>query len=170
METFNFLVLSFQRFLGKTKIFSKKKNMEAAKVKLEDILSCEEIPIVRLKSYAINAFVMGYHVYKKNWTPSIGDELQGFMEPTNKLDKYAVAVKGKDGDVIGHLPLGKSGKFAKTVFYFLKSNKNHHCKITVTGKATDAGDGLGMKVPCQLFFLTKEKFMIFFQEKLSKLL
>ena len=129
METFDFLVLSFQSSLGKRKIFSKKKNMEAVEVKLEDILSCEEIPIVRLKSYAINAFVMGYHVYKKNWTPSIGDELQGFMEPTNKLDKYAVAVKGKDGDVIGHLPLGKSGKFAKTVFYFLKSDKNHHCKI-----------------------------------------
>ena len=63
--------------------------MEAVK----DILSCEEIPIVRQKSYAINAFVMGYHVYKKNWTSSIGDELQGFMEPT-------VAVKGKD---VSHL-------------------------------------------------------------------
>ena len=87
--------------------------MEVVEVKLEDILSCDETPIVRLKSYAINAFVMGYHVYKKNWTPSIGDELQGFMEPTNKLDKYAVAVKEKDEDVIGHLPLGKTGKFAK---------------------------------------------------------
>ena len=124
-------------------MFSEKKNIEAVEVKLEDILSCEEIPIVRLKSYAINAFVMGYHVYKKNSTPSIGDELQDFMEPTNKLDKYAVTVKGKDGDVIGHLPLGKSGKFAKTVFYFLKSDKNHHCKITVTENAqmlvTDLG-------------------------------
>ena len=92
------------------------------------------------------------------------------MEPTNKLDKYAVPVKGKDGDVIGHLPLGKSGKFAKKVFYFLKSDKNHHCKITVTGKATNAGDRLGIKVPCQLFFLTKEKFIIILQERLSKLL
>ena len=46
------------------------------------------------------------------------------MEPTNKLEKYAVPVKGKDEDIIGHLPLGKSGKFAKTVFYFLKSDKN----------------------------------------------
>ena len=63
------------------------------------------------------------------------------MEPTNKLDKYAVAVRGKDGNVIFHLPLGKSGKFAKTVCYFLKSDKSHHCKITVTGKATNAGDG-----------------------------
>ena len=79
--------------------------MEAVEVKLEDILSCEEITIVRLKSYATNAFAMGYHVYKKSWTPSIGDELQGFMEPTNKLDKYGVAVKGKDRDVIGHLPM-----------------------------------------------------------------
>ena len=56
---------------------------------------------------------------------------QGFKEPTNKLDKYEVAVKGKDGNVIDHLPFGKSGKFAKTVFYFLKSDKNYHCKRTV---------------------------------------
>ena len=66
METFDFLVMSFQSVLGKRKIFSKKNNMEAVQVKLEDILSCEEIPIARLKSYAINDFVMGYHVYKKN--------------------------------------------------------------------------------------------------------
>ena len=90
------------------------------------------------------------------------------MEPTNKLDKYAVAAKGNDGDVIGHLPRGKSGKFAKTVFYFLKSDKNHHCKITVTGKATDAGDGLEMKVPCQLFFLAEEKFIIILQNELKQ--
>ena len=79
--------------------------MEAIEGKLEDILSCEEIPIVRLKSYAINVFIIGYQVYKKNWTPSIADELQGFMEPTNKLHKYVVAVKGKYVDVISHLPL-----------------------------------------------------------------
>ena len=144
--------------------------MEAVEVKLEDISSCEKIPIFRLKSYAINAFVMGYHVYKKNWTPSMGDELQDFMEPTNKLDKYEVVVKGKDGDVIGHLPLRKSGKFAKTVFYFLKSGKNNHCKITLTEKATNAGDGLRMEVPSQLVFLAEKKFIIIFQEKLSKLL
>ena len=87
METFAFLVLNFQSSLGKRNIFSKKKNMEAVEVKLEDILSCEEIQMVRLKSYGINAFVMGYHVYKKNCTPFMGDELTGFMEPTNKLDK-----------------------------------------------------------------------------------
>ena len=74
MKTFDFLVLSVQSSLGKRKIFSKKKNLEAVEVKLEDILLCEEIPIVRRKSYTINAFVMDYHVYQKNWTSYIGDE------------------------------------------------------------------------------------------------
>ena len=135
METFDLLVLSFQSSLCRRKIFSKKKNMEAIEVKLEDILSCEEIPIVRLKSCAINAFVMVYHVYKKNWTPSIGE----------------VKTVCKDS------------------FLFLKSDKNHHCKITVTKEATNAVVGLEMKVPCQ-FFLAEEKFIIVLQEKLSKLL
>ena len=40
----------------------------------------------------------------------------------------------------------------------------------VPGKATNDGDGLGMEVPCQLFFLAEEQFIIIVQEKLSKLL
>ena len=40
----------------------------------------------------------------------------------------------------------------------------------MNGKTTNAGDGLGMKVPCQLFFPAEEKFIIILQEKHSKLL
>ena len=40
----------------------------------------------------------------------------------------------------------------------------------VLGKATNDGDGLGMEVPCQLFFLAEEQFIIIVKEKLSKLL
>ena len=42
------------------------------------------------------------------------------MEPTNKMDKFAVAVI-KNKKIIGHLPLGKTGRFTKTIFYFLLS-------------------------------------------------
>ena len=45
------------------------------------------------------------------------------MQPTNALDKYAVAVKRKRSQVVSHFPLGKSGKFVRTVFYFLKPAK-----------------------------------------------
>ena len=38
------------------------------------------------------------------------------------MDKYAVCVK-KENKIVGHLPLGKSGKFAKTIFYFLRTDE-----------------------------------------------
>lgn len=145
--------------------------MEVKQVKkLKDIICCKELPIIRLLTYEINAFVMGYHVYKSNWTPSTGDEFYGFMEPTNKMDKYAVAVKKNDGEVIGHLPLGKSGRFAKVIFYFLKNDSFNVCKITITGKSLNAGDGLGMKVPCKLSFISEKKSIDILQRQLPKLL
>ena len=41
------------------------------------------------------------------------------MQPNNVKDKYVVAIfqEGKR-KIIGHFPLGKSGKFAKTIFTF----------------------------------------------------
>ena len=44
------------------------------------------------------------------------------MELKNILDKYAVSVI-KNGPGVGHLMKGESGKFAKTMFYFLRSDK-----------------------------------------------
>ena len=115
MEAFDFLVPSFQSSLGKRKTFKKEKyGNSQSKVRKHSIVWRNT---VRLKSYTINAFVMGYHVYKNDWTPSIRDQSQGFMKPTNKPDKYAVAVKGKDGNVIGHLPLGKSRKKDSFLFF-----------------------------------------------------
>ena len=93
---------------------------------------------------------MGYHVYKTNWTRVVGEKLTGVMESNNLVDKYAVAVKRSDESIVGHLPLGKSGKFAKTIFYFLKANKKR--VIKVLEKAINGDDGLEMKDLCRLFF------------------
>ena len=49
------------------------------------------------------------------------------MESTDLIDKDAAVVQRNDGKVFGHLPLGKSGKFAKTIFYFLKAAKKDSC-------------------------------------------
>ena len=46
------------------------------------------------------------------------------MEAPNLIDKYVVSVQRDDGKVFGHPPLKKSRKFAKTIFYFLKVDKN----------------------------------------------
>ena len=55
------------------------------------------------------------------------------MESANVMDKCDVAVQINDGKVVGHLPLGKSGKIAKSIFYFLKADKKHSCRNNVLG-------------------------------------
>ena len=90
------------------------------------------------------------------WTPVEG-ELTTIMEPTNIQDKFAVAVKKKK-KVVGHLPKGKTGRFAKTIFYFLKSCDDNCCYVKVTGKAINQGDGMGMKVPANCYFQLKRSF------------
>ena len=64
------------------------------------------------------------------------------MQP-NVKDKYAVAIFQEGKKVIGHLHFGKSRKFPKTVFYFLKVAKENRCQIIVNGKAVNQKMGWG---------------------------
>ena len=54
------------------------------------------------------------------WTPIVQEQVYGEIEPHNLVDKYALTVK-KVEKVVGHLPLGGNGKFAKTILYFLRA-------------------------------------------------
>ena len=101
------------------------------------------------------------------WTPVEGEELTTIMEPTNIQDKLAVAVKKKK-KLVGHLPKVKTGRFAKTIFYFLKSCDDNCCYMKVSRKAINQGHGMGMKVPCKLLFSAEEKFLRTFRFQLCK--
>ena len=73
------------------------------------------------RDYCNGAFVMGYYVNRGIWNPKLGEKLDVIIEPDNIKDKYAVAVHQKGNiALIGHLPLGRSSKFAKTNHFFLK--------------------------------------------------
>ena len=115
---------------------------------IKDIVSLREIPLILEKCFSMDAFVMGHHVYKETWNPSVGEELDTAMQPNNVKEKYAVAVhqKGKQV-VIGHLPFGHSGKFAKTIFDFFKASKENRCKIVVTAKVVKYISILKEKIP-----------------------
>ena len=103
---------------------------------LTDILNILDPPL--LDTYEIDAYVMGFHVYKTSWKPFIGEELSIVMEPDNVMDRHAAAViQQSKKDSVGHLPLCKTRKFTKTIFYFLKADKENSCKVFVTGKAVN---------------------------------
>ena len=76
----------------------------------------EEISIVITTNFNVDSFVKGHHEYKSIWTPKIDEILSTEREPRNLGDKDAVCIK-KENEIVGHLPLGKDGKFAKTVLF-----------------------------------------------------
>ena len=73
----------------------------------------------------------------------------------------------KDGRVIGHLKKGKTGRYAKTVCYFLRANLMNIISITVTGKRVNVGDGQGLQIPCTIFFKGEEKYIAVLKEQLN---
>ena len=115
----------------------------------KDIAATEDIPIAVVTSTGIVSNIKEYHIYKSVWTPTLQEQVYGEFEPHNPVDKYAVIVK-KDEKVVGYLQLGENGKITKTTLYFLRADPHGKCNITVTGKAVNLGDGVGMQVPCIL--------------------
>ena len=65
------------------------------------------------------------------------------------MDKFAVCVK-KENEIVGHLPLGKDGKFAKAVFCFLWTDEYGSWNVFIKEKPVNLGDGDGMQVSCTL--------------------
>ena len=96
----------------------------------------------------------------------LGENLSTRPEPGNKIDKYALAVT-KDARVIGHLKKGKTGRYAKIVFYFLRANPRNTASITVTGKRVHFGDGQGLRIPCTILFKGEEKYIGVLKKQLN---
>ena len=66
-------------------------------------------------------FYQRHHVYKDIWTPKQGEQLDVLMEPDNQMEKFAVCVKINE-KIVGNLKKCISWRFAKTIFYFLRSD------------------------------------------------
>ena len=79
-------------------------------------LSYRELPIAAVKSYEIDALIIGYHVNKTPVTPCTGEDLCSAMESKNLMDKYVAMIQKNDGKVFEYLKQGKSGKLAKIIF------------------------------------------------------
>ena len=74
----------------------------------------------------------------------INQQLNVAMEPGNMVDKYTLCVK-KDAVIVAHLPLGKTGKSAESIVYFLQEDRYANFNVVITGKKVNLGDGKGMK-------------------------
>ncbi len=121
--------------------------------------------MVSLITFEVKSFVKGYHAYQYDWSTKVDEVLKAKIEPTNIVDKYALCVL--HDRVVGHLKLGKSGRFAKTVFYFLRADAYSSSTVIIKGKAVNLGDGEGMQVPCKLKFIGQKKYVEILQKELK---
>ena len=117
------------------------------------------IPIWVMKdssTFQCESFVRGCHVYMNIWEPLVGECIKSRKEPTNEMDKTAVAVirinSYSEEVVVGHVAKNMS----KIVFMFLSLP---HCAldIFVTGKRINRGGGYGLEIPANFYFHDPEK-------------
>ena len=104
-----------------------------------------KIPIILTTCVEIQTYIKGHHVYKDIWTPEIGEQLKVRIEPATCVDKYAVYVE-KDKKVVRHLKKGESEKFAKIIFYFLRSGQYSSCIATASEKRSNLKDGEDLQI------------------------
>ena len=129
--------------------------VEVCSIKLS---SSYEMPLVIIKEFETESVIKGYHAYMNDWTPILGENLSTRPESESEIDKYAVAVT-KDARVISQLKKGKTGRYPKTVIYFLRANLMSTACITVTGKRVNFGDGHGLQIPCTILYKGEEKYI-----------
>ena len=128
----------------------------------------DKVPIVLITTLDLETFVKRHHVYKDIWTPKQGEQLDVLIEPDNRMYKFAVYVKINE-KIVGNLEKGTSRMFAKTIFYFLRSDAYSSAWAKVTGKRCNLGDGEGLQVPCKLSLSGQPKFVSLLRKELMKM-
>ena len=81
----------------------------------EKICVQDELPIVLITTMKLKTFIKGYQVYKETWIAKEGEQLEVFIE----LDNPKVKLNKK---IVGHLKKGATKRFAKTIFFFRRSD------------------------------------------------
>ena len=82
---------------------------------------------------------------------------------------YSRSTSRVNEKIVEHLKKGISGRFAKTIFYFLRSDAYSSAWAKVTGKRCNLGDGEGMQVPCKLNLSGQLKFVSLLRKELMKM-
>ena len=94
--------------------------------------------------HEIYSYVKGYHVYKDNWIPMIGQFLLLKREPENAHDRNAVSMTTSGGTIVGHLPYN----LAPIVSQFLRRDINKGTSEISGERVINRGAGYGLEIPC----------------------
>ena len=126
-----------------------------------------EISIILTTCLEIQTYIKGHHLYKDIWTPEIGEQLKKRIEPDNWVDKSVCVEKDKKAIYICRKE--NLGKFAKIIFFFLRSDPYSSCIATISGKRCNLKDGEGLQVPCKLDMTGQQQYVNILKQELHKI-
>ena len=128
-----------------------------------------EIPILidkDLVTCECDSFARGFHVYMDIWNPVIGKILKCKRQPTNEVDKHAVAIMSSDSlgkeSVVGHIPHNIS-KFS-SMFPTILSTA---IELEVLGERVNRKSGYGLEIPVKYRYYGQEKLIQWLAKKLE---
>ena len=128
-----------------------------------------DIPIYIEKdwiTYEYNSFARGYHAYMNMRNLVVGDTLKCRQEPSNEVDKTAIAIIRSDSwekeTIVGHVPQNIS----KTCSMFLKVPSTS-IEVQVVGKKLNRGGGYGLEIPVIYRFYDQEKLVNWLIKKIE---
>ena len=96
-------------------------------------------------AFQFDSYVRGYHAYMNIWEPLLGECLKCVKEPTNEVDKYAVAgvrINFLSKEVV----VGRVSKFISMIVSKFLSLPGHTLSIEVTGKRVNLEAGYGLEI------------------------
>ena len=93
-----------------------------------------------------------HHLYKRIWSPCVGEQFETFCEEDNKHDKYAMAVHLKNSlTVVGHI----LREITRTCHFFIKNKGEITGEVSGRRQYCTAACG-GLEVPCLLTFYHRD--------------
>ena len=94
-------------------------------------------------------------------------DVAGTYRETSLQPHYDVLFLGES--VVGDLMKGKSGRFAKNIFFFLCTSTYHGCsRVLIVDKAINQDDDKGMNISCILIFKGQPGFLDILSQELKK--
>ena len=117
-------------------------------------------------AFQFASHVKGYHAYMKIWESLLGECLKCVREPTNEVDKHAVAVVCIDSlskeVVVEHVP-----KFISMIISMFLSLQGCTLSIEVTEKCVNRGAGYGLEIPVNFHFYGSENAIVWIRSKIT---
>ena len=126
-------------------------------------MASQVVSAQRVENLSVQSFIRGYHAYMDIWTPVENELLRLIPEPTNSVDRKAVAVL-KEDQIVGHIPFNLS----PIISLFLKRDVNK-AFARVTGSKINRGAGYGLEIPCVYEFYGPKPYIDKLREVIASL-